>query len=77
MRALFIAGHTLVGKGEAHDYDRATGKVFSLRTQNGEGRALCSCGVFSPVLPGRDKRVKWMREIHKPEVIEARERRSG
>lgn len=72
MRALFVPGHALTGKGEAHVLDDA-GRPVSLGTQSGMGRVLCSCGEYSQELPGRDKRVKWMRETHKPQVLEWRE----
>lgn len=42
-------------------------------TAVGAGWALCSCGASSPVLPSQGKRQKWMREMHKPQVLERRE----
>lgn len=66
---LRVPGHVLVGNGTPHEYD-ASGRLVPLGTRHGPGRAVCSCGAASPPLPSYSRRYKWMREIHKPEVIE-------
>lgn len=64
-----VAGHTLVKKGWGHHIDSATGSLIANDKPGGDGRALCTCGAFSPILPGQYKRTIWMREDHKPEVL--------
>lgn len=70
-----VPGHTLVAGGWAHYIDRS-GKLVPCASPSGEGRALCVCGAYSPVLPSQHKRGKWMREDHKPQVLEGQEART-
>lgn len=67
--ALFVKGHVLVGGGWGHHIDYAEGEVLPNPVSSGRGRALCTCGKFSPILSSQAKRIKWMREDHKPEVL--------
>lgn len=57
-----VSGHELQREGqpiEAPLYTRGTG---------GKGRAKCSCGAKSPVLPSANKRKEWHRQ-HKADVL--------
>jgi hypothetical protein len=73
--ALRVKGHALVGNGWGYHLSYAVGMAMPNKKASGKGRALCTCGAFSPVLPSQAKRVKWMREDHKPAVLAAREQR--
>lgn len=63
-----VKGHTLCYEGAPHnehgDVDIAWGGYIS---RGGEGRAKCSCGQLSEVLPSAKQRQQWHRE-HKAEV---------
>lgn len=60
-----IPGHTLRFEGWAYDQH---GEPFSGRNSPAEGRAKCSCGALSEVLPSTAARKRWHKEVHKPEV---------
>lgn len=68
MRNLRVPGHVLVSQGWGHHIDEE-GLLEPNPEREGMGRALCRCGEYSPPLPSRAKRQKWLREIHKPEVL--------
>ena len=70
---LWVPGHVLVDNGRAFHW-HANARVWTPGPMSGEGHAKCTCGVISPSLPSQGKRIKWMREVHKPEVIEAKEK---
>ena len=53
-----IPGHGLAGEGAAHDDQ---GRRINGHT-GGTGRAKCSCGEMSDVLPSGYKRKAWHRE---------------
>lgn len=74
-RQLIVAGHTAVAGAWAHSLD-SEGVPRLHPHPGGEGRAVCSCGAYSPVLPSQGKRQKWMREVHKPQVLEGQEART-
>lgn len=65
-----IEGHTLVKKGWGHHIDYSDDRILLNDKPGGNGRALCTCGRVSPILPSQYKRNIWMREDHKPEVLE-------
>lgn len=70
-----LKGHTIVERGWGYQLVWRDGSQVLLRNDvpGGSGRAVCSCGAYSPVLPSQTKRTNWMREDHKPEVIERME----
>jgi hypothetical protein len=68
-----VEGHVLVKRGWGHHLNYFTGQPVANDKPGGEGRALCTCGAFSPILPSQYKRNIWMRNDHKPEVIERME----
>ena len=70
MISLRVTGHTLVDKGRPHHINLTDGSLVPAESMSGPGRAVCTCGTFSPILPSYGKRQKWMREDHKPKVIE-------
>lgn len=57
-----VAGHTLPLKGRVQLGGRLIGNG------NGEGRAVCSCGEESPLMPSTRMRKMWHR-VHKREVL--------
>lgn len=71
-RNLRVPGHALLEGGWGHSFDLHTMAWRPNPQAGGSGHAVCTCGAYSPPLPSQGKRVKWMREIHKIEVLEAR-----
>ena len=64
-----VSGHALLNEGAAFDDDgkrKEFGRFYGLNT-SGEGRAKCSCGELSEVLPSATKRRAWHRQ-HKSEA---------
>ena len=64
-----VKGHWLMNEGAPHDDDGVRMKATLGRwSTSGEGRAKCSCGELSEVLPSGSRRQQWHRE-HKAEVV--------
>jgi hypothetical protein len=61
--------HTLRFEGAPHDDKgfRITIGRFPYGV-GGEGRAKCSCGALSEVLPSANRRRSWHRSVHKAEI---------
>lgn len=57
-----VERHTLRFEGAPHDDqgNRITTNLFGIGV-GGEGRAKCSCGALSEVLPSANKRRSWHR----------------
>lgn len=60
-----VTGHALVSEGAPHDIN---GCRLGWQGTFGRGRAKCSCGALSDVLPSGYQRKRWHRE-HKAEVL--------
>jgi hypothetical protein len=63
--AILVPGHTLVAEGAAFDM---LGKRVHRWTQGRHGRAMCSCGELSKILPTKSSRQRWHR-AHKLAVV--------
>jgi hypothetical protein len=59
MKANRLAGHTLPNEGRLPGWPPST--------QNGTGKARCSCGSESPELPSTTQRQAWFRD-HKDDI---------
>lgn len=64
MKANVLVGHTLPLEGRVQLGGRLIGNG------GGEGRAVCSCGAYSPLLPSTTQRRAWHRG-HKDEIRQA------
>jgi hypothetical protein len=65
--ALIVEGHTLIAEGAPHDDDGEYIRGYGMIRTSGPGRAKCSCGELSDVLPSVGPRRKWHVE-HKEAV---------
>lgn len=72
MKQLLVKGHTLVYEGAPHDEERRVLTVGGWIRRGWSGRALCSCGELSEVLPSSVQRRTWHR-AHKEAVLDAQE----
>lgn len=64
-----VPGHGLRGEGAAHVYN-VRGEIvreYGFSGVGGLGRALCECGVTSPLLPSAGQRKSWHRD-HKADI---------
>ena len=69
-----LAGHSLWSEGWPVEATPGHGVGWrSMSHRSGAGRALCECGEMSPVLDSVNKRKRWHKEVHKPEVIMRRD----
>lgn len=69
MAAQIVTGHGLLNEGAPHDENG--NRIWShgfIGGTSGQGRAKCSCGEMSDVLPSGQKRKAWHRE-HKASII--------
>lgn len=55
-----LAGHELRYEGAPFNGQRK--RIGAGWSTSGEGRALCSCGALSPVLPSANQRKVWHRQ---------------
>lgn len=67
MKSTRIPGHALISEGAAHDADGR--RLYCPNNSGGSGRALCSCGALSEVLPSGAARKRWHALVHKPVMV--------